>query len=118
MNTEIESGVLDWAGALLGIAMLIMALDVLVAGGGWVQTADAQTSQDSAISYKSGEVTAIGETTIQIDKQDYALLSDAVITDEEGKPRDRKELVPGTFVQFHVSARRGGIDQIIMILPK
>jgi len=98
--------------------LIIVALVVLVVGGGWVQTADAQTSQDSTISYKSGEVTANGLTTIQIDKQDYALLSDAVITDDEGKPRDRKELVPGAFVKFHVSTRRGGIDNIILILPK
>jgi len=118
MNKWMESGVLGWAGALLGVALIIVALAVLVAGGGLVQTAGSQTTQDSTISYKSGEVTANRETMIQIDSQDYSLLSDAVITDDEGKPRDRKELVPGTFVKFHVSTRRGGIDKIIMILPK
>jgi hypothetical protein len=133
MNREIVSGVpglIDykreargvefrgWAGALFGVALIIVALAVLIAGGGLVHTADAQTTQDPAISYKFGEVTANRGTTIQIDNQDYVLLDDAAITDDAGKPRDRKELVPGTDVKFHVSARRGGIDQIIMILPK
>ncbi len=111
-----QLGFQGWPGALLWMALIIVAVLAIFVGGGWAQTADSGSSPDSQIRFQSGQVTAQQGRTVQINNQDYPLLEEVVITDDEGKPRSQKDLVPGTDVKFHV--KRGSIDKIIVILPK
>lgn len=63
-----------------------------------------------------GEVTANQGGDILIDNKRYSVLSFAIVTDDEGKPRDLKEFVPGMQVRFHL--RSDKIDQLVMMLPR
>jgi hypothetical protein len=131
MDNQIDGGVLGpashtneadrfgfqgWAGALLWITLIIVAVLALFVGGGWAQTTAPESSLDSKIRFQSGQVTAKQGSTLQINNQNYTLAPEALIKDDEGKPRAEKDLTPGTEVRFHV--KRGDIDQIVVVLTR
>jgi hypothetical protein len=116
MHEADRLGFQGWVGALLWIALIIVAVLAIFVGGGWAQTTDSGSSPDSKIRFQSGQVTAKQGNSLQINKQSYSLHPEVIITDDEGKPRNEKDLVPGVEVRFHL--KRGIIDQVIVILPK
>jgi hypothetical protein len=63
-----------------------------------------------------GEVTANPGGELVIDHKRYPVSPSVIVTDDEGRPRDLKELVPGTPVRFHL--RNDKIDQLVMMLPR
>ena len=107
-------------GSLLRIALVLLVVggttisDLSLQGiaGGWAQTLD----RGSLVNLKLGHVTAMRGTDIQIDHKEYPLTSDVTITDDEGRPKDLKDLGPGTLVRFHV--KNNQIDQIVIMLPR
>lgn len=63
----------------------------------------------------SGKVTAVGTTTIRIERTEYPLDQKVTVTDLLGRRRSLNEVQPGQDVRFHVE--KGRIDQIVLILP-
>ena len=94
------------------ILLMVGSVPAVGASGSWAQT----TSPESTVSFQSGQVTAKQGSILQINNQNYTLAPEAIIKDDEGKPRGEKDLTPGTEVRFHV--KRGDIDQIVVVLPR
>lgn len=96
------------AGVLFSVASLERADDA---------KALAQTAGlESAGGYQSGQVTGKSGNSVQINKRDYPLAKDVAVKDDEGRPRELKDIKEGAEVLFHL--RRDGIDQLIVVLPK
>lgn len=71
------------------------------------------------VDYQSGTITAIYETTFQIDGQTYSLTPDAVILDDYGKQLDAGALMAHLEVKYHVKKDRSDkIDRMIVFLPR
>lgn len=71
------------------------------------------------VDYQSGTITAIYETTFQIDGQTYSLTPDAVILDDYGKQLDAGALMAHLEVKYHVKKDRNDkIDRMIVFLPR
>jgi hypothetical protein len=101
-----------WLGGLLWITLifLVAGTALVIGSGGFAQTTA------TTLTFQTGQVTAVGKTTIRINAREYSLSSEVVIRDDEGKPRELKDLTPGSDVKFHV--KRDSIDQIILLLPR
>lgn len=88
----------------------------------WAQIQPACAEQDtvnakaSLTMLQQGEVMTTQDGEIIIDNTRYPLMPTAVVADDEGRPRDLKEFVPGTQIRFHV--RNVKIDQLVMMLPR
>lgn len=109
-----RSGMEDWLHSALWIILFLLVLGsvLIVVNRGWAETLGV----DSKLTYHSGQVTAKRGNIIQINNQDYTMRSDVVIQDDEGRPREEKDLKPGVEVNFHL--KQGNIDQIVIRLPK
>jgi hypothetical protein len=71
----------------------------------------------SLVMLQPGEVTANnGGGDLVIDNQRYMVLASVTVMDDEGRPRNINELVPGTQVRFRL--RNEKIDQLVMMLPR
>jgi len=108
------------AGSLLRAAVALLILGGVPVGGLTLNGGDESLAQmsgsGSLADFKSGQVTDRKGHQIEIDKKDYALQANVTVRDDEGRPRDLKEVTPGTFVQFHL--KQGRIDQIVLELPR
>jgi hypothetical protein len=89
-----------------------MGSAIIVVNRGWAATSDS----DSKRTYHSGQVTGKHGNVIQINNQDYTMRSDVVIEDDEGRPREERELKPGTEVNYYL--KQGTIDKIVIRLPR
>lgn len=80
--------------------------------------AEPETANEKAslAMLQPGEVTANQGENILIDNKRYSMLPSAIVRDDEGRPRDLKEFVPGMQVRFHL--RNDKIDQLVMMLPR
>ena len=71
------------------------------------------------VDYQNGTITAIYETTFQIDGRTYSLTSDVVILDDRGKQLDAGALTADLEVKYHVKkGRNDKIDRMIVFLPR
>ena len=105
---------------LLRIAVALLIIGGVPIGGLTLVGVDeglAQSSGSASLAdFKSGQVTDRQGNRLEIDKKDYLLKSDVTVRDDEGKPRDLKEVTPGSIVQFHL--KQGRIDQLVLVLPR
>ncbi len=117
------SGIIAFSGGYLRAALVLLMIGLVLLGGvpfgsveaGWAQGAGPSSSAGSA-TFQSGQITANLATGLQMDHKHYPLDSIVTITDDEGRARELKDLVPGSRVQFHL--KQGRIDKIVLILPK
>jgi hypothetical protein len=71
----------------------------------------------SLLLLQPGEVTANnGGGDVVINNHRYMALPSVTVTDDEGRPRELKEVVPGTQVRFHLRGEK--IDQLVILLPR
>jgi glucan-binding YG repeat protein len=99
-----------------------------------VAVAQSQIPAQS-VAWQSGTITAIYETTIQIDGRTFSLAPDAVILDDTGNQMDASELVVTAEVKYHVKPasqqaskqdskqdntieQQDKIDRMIVVLPR
>src|SRR5438093_5587704 len=116
---RMQTGLAGLRESLVRIALVLLVVGGTTIGAmsmqgiarGWAQTLD----RESLVNLKAGQVTAVRGTDIQIDNMDYPMTSDVTITDSEGRPKDLKDLGPGTLVRFHM--RNSQIDRIVIMLP-
>ena len=65
---------------------------------------------------QSGEVNTNSGNSVTVGGKTYPLHPAVMIQDDEGRPRQLKEVVPGMSVKFHVKGEQ--IDQLIIVLPR
>ena len=118
--SEQQAGIAERARDLLRIAVALLTMGGLPIGGLTFEGVDeglAQTSGSGSLAdFKSGQVTDKQGNKLEIDKKDYVLKSDVTVRDDEGRPRELSEVLPGAVVQFHL--KQGRIDQLVLILPR
>ncbi len=90
--------------------VLRASLALLVTVGLWISSPSVGLGQESLHGY----VKAKTGTTIQIDSKSYRLHPQVTIRDEQGKPRQLKDLGFGSEVKVYLE--RGKVKQIILIL--
>ena len=119
-TSEKQAGIRERARDLLRMAVALVIMGGVPIGGLTLVGVDeglAQTSGSASLAdFKSGQVTDRQGNRLEIDKKDYLLKSDVTVRDDEGKPRDLKEVTPGAMVQFHL--KQGRIDQLVLVLPR
>jgi hypothetical protein len=81
----------------------------------------AQSPNHSAsgplVNFQSGQVTSPKSgTSVEINDRVFTTKEQVLIRDDEGRPRDEKDLSPGSEIKFHT--KEGKIDEIVIILPK
>ena len=98
------------------VAWALLVGVLLAAGPAFAtESGHAHRAQASA-AYKSGVVTAVSTSGIQINHQNYVMARNATVTDDEGQALDLADFGPGVEVKFRV--KRGKIDALIVILPR
>ena len=63
-----------------------------------------------------GIVTSVNSGQIRINDTNYPLDAHVTVSDDEGRPRELKAVVPDAHVQYHV--HHGHVDHIILVLPR
>lgn len=104
-------------GTVLAVLLIVAGLSVLttIIGGGAVARAEA-LSHVQLGTLPEGEITAVGQTTIDVDGKMYGLHPKLTIVSDAGQPMELKQLRPGLIVQYHV--KEGGLDRIIVLIPR
>lgn len=71
------------------------------------------------VGYQSGKITAVYQTTFQIDGRTYSLTPDAVILDENGNEIDASYINVEIEAKFRVKKDQNDkIEKMILILPR
>jgi hypothetical protein len=120
MGTHVKRGIRERARDLLRTAVALAIIGGVPIGGITLDRVDESLAQSSGSAsladFKSGQVTEKKGNRLEIDKKDYVLQANVTVKDDEGRPRELSDVVPGTMVQFHL--KQGRIDQLVLVLPK
>jgi hypothetical protein len=93
----------------------MVALIVIAAVGPRVSCADQPIP---VIANRDGKITALYETSFQIDHKTYSLTPDAVILDRHGDPLTTSDFRVDIEVKYHLlKGTTDKIDQIVLYLP-
>ncbi len=96
----------------------LFAIVMLLAGSASTFAEQSIPPVTMMLSYPSGTITALYETTFQIDGRTYGLTADAIILDRHGDPLKASDLRVDIAVKFHLlKGTTDKIDQIILFLP-
>lgn len=100
-----------------GIMLVAMTvLSVMTVG---VTLADDQSLPTMTVGYQNGRITAVHQTTFQIDGRTYSLTPDAVLLDESGNQIDAGYIAVQIEAKFHVKKDQSDkIDKMILTLPR
>ncbi len=104
---------------LVRVGITLLAATVLSVVTVGVTLADDQPLPSMTISYQNGTITAIYESTLDIDGRTYGLMPDVVMLDEHGDTLDPARLMVSAEVRFHVKKEQSNkIDKMIVTLPR
>ena len=107
-------------------SLMLALLATLLAGGltlggagtGWTEQIETPPTPFTAAllaTFKSGKITGVHGTTVQIDNTDYQLLPDAQIQKPEGHRMEVHDIRKGALARFHL--KQGRIDMLEVYLP-
>ena len=100
------------------LCAVVIAVELLVADFAGVSFAD-QSSPTVAVAYRDGKITAIYESTFQIDHKTFSFVPEVVILDRHGDFLDASSLRVDIEVKYHLlKGTTDKIDQIILYLPE
>jgi hypothetical protein len=103
----------------VGARIMVLAMTVFFVMNVGVTPADDQPIPSITVGYQSGTITAIYQTSFQIDGRTYSLTPDAVILDDSGTQLDAGMLAVTLEVKYHVKKGEADkIDQMILFLPR
>ncbi len=72
-----------------------------------------------AVGYQNGKITAVYQTSFQIDGRTYSLTPDAQILDDDGNQLDASYIVKEIEAKFRVKKDQNDkIEKMILILPR
>lgn len=115
--TKRQASHLGWRPLLLmAIVCAGMQLDCPGVEVGIGQVYGQQSVAPMMTNLQSGEVVTNSGDRVQVGGKTYPLHPAVMIQDDEGRPRQIKEVVPGMLVKFHVKGEQ--IDQLIIVLPR
>jgi hypothetical protein len=98
------------------IALAVAVLSVVRVGD---SLAEDQPLPAVTVNYQTGEITAIYEKTLDIDRRNFGLTPDVVMLDDHGRVLDPGRLVVTAEVKFHVKKEQSNmIDKMIVTLPR
>ena len=99
---------------------VVLAMGSLVADWAGVSLAEADESPSpAAVAYRDGKITAIYETTFQIDHKTFGFAPEVVIVDRHGDPLEARDLRVDLDVKYHLlKGSTDKIDKIILFLPE
>ena len=97
---------------------LVLAIGLLVADLAGVSSAE-ESLPTAAVAYRDGKITAIYETTFQIDYKTFSFAPEIVILDRHGDPLKASDLRVDIEVKYHLlKGSTDQIDQMILFLPE
>lgn len=67
-------------------------------------------------SLEEGEITGVGQATLDVKGTTYRLHQKVTLLDDEGKPMEWSQLRPGLVVQYQL--KEGALYKIIVIIPR
>src|SRR4051794_5983042 len=98
--------------------LTVFASVMLLAGSASTFADQSPPPMTMMLGYPSGTITALYETTFQIDGRTYSLTADAVILDRHGDPLKASDLRVDIAVKFHLlKGATDKIDQMVLFLP-
>ena len=101
------------------IGIMLLSLTVLSVVNVSVTQAEEQPLPTMAVGYQSGKITAVYQTTFQIDGRTYSLTPDAVLLDDSGNEIDAGYIGVQIDAKFHVKKDQNDkIDKMILSLPR
>jgi hypothetical protein len=117
-NTEHPLGAKHKRGASrCCVVWIIGAMSFMLLGGVDGNCADVQpVDRNFLLTLKQGEVTANNGEELLIDNIRYAVLPTATVTDDEGRSREWKQVIPGAQVRFQLQQNK--IVQLVIMLPR
>lgn len=102
----------------LVVRALVLAVGLLAASVPGVVRAD-QPLQTMTVGFQNGTITAVYQTTFQIDGRTYSLVPDAEIFDDKGNQIDAGSIRADIEVKFHAKKDQNDkIDKMILIFPR
>lgn len=105
--------------ATVPIATLAVAISLVVPWCPDMASAEEPLLQQMAVAYQNGTITAIYETTFQIDGRTFGLAPGAVLQDDTGKEIEASALVVTAEVKYRLKEdQHGKIDRMIVTLPR
>jgi hypothetical protein len=97
---------------------LVLAMGLLIGDRAGVSVAD-ESLPAASVAYRDGKITALYETTFQIDHKTYSFAPEAVILDRHGDPLEPSDLRMDIEVKYHLlKGSTDKIDKIILFLPE
>jgi hypothetical protein len=103
-------------GATSLIAFFLWSIPVMPGSAHDDQGQSPNREMVSTANLQAGVVNAVGSRDIRINGVDYPMDANVDVTDDEGRPREIKLLVPETDIKFQV--KKGRVTQIVIVLPK
>ena len=101
------------------IGIMLLSLTALSVVNVSVTQAEDQPLPTMAVGYQSGKITAVYQTTFQIDGRTYSLTPDAVLLDDSGNEIDAGYIGVQIDAKFHVKKDQNDkIDKMILNLPR
>ncbi len=102
------------SGRLQSLVLLTLVVNIVPAWGGAQSQIPVQN-----VALQNGTITAVYQTTFQIDGRTFSLAPDAIILNEKGLEAGPDLLVVTAEVKYHVKKEHNDkIDRIIVFLPR
>lgn len=92
--------------------ILLAAAPELLAPVAWAESSNAEFRG----SLEEGEITGVGQTTLDVKGTTYRLHQKMTLLDDEGRLMEWSQLRPGLIVQYQL--KDGALYKIIVIIPR
>ncbi len=92
--------------------ILLAAAPELLAPVAWAESSNVE----SRGSLEEGEITGVGQATLDVKGTTYRLHQKMTLLDDEGWPMEWSQLRPGLIVQYQL--KDGALYKIIVIIPR
>lgn len=104
---------------VLRVGIMLLAVAVFSGVSFSITQAEDQPTPAMTINYQNGTITAIYQTSFQIDGRTYSLSPDAVILDDSGNELDAGMLAVTLDVKYRIKkGETDKIDRMILFLPR
>jgi len=118
VNLQRKNGsiLIRWRGVMMGCAVIVAVFSAIDFSS--LSHAD-EPFPAAAASYPTGKITAIRETTFQIDGRTVSLAPEAILVDRHGDPLQPGALRVDIDVKYHIQkGTTDKIDWMLLILPE
>ena len=115
-SNAIETSAVRLRRAICALAVILAMLEgtapELLAPIAWAESSNAEFRG----SLEEGEITGVGQATLDVKGTTYRLHQKMTILDEAGKSMEWSQLKPGLVVQYQL--KEGALYKIIVLIPR